>query len=525
MQDLRLRSDSEALALDLFSFDKTLGLPGLVSSRVFRAMDRDGDGWVGLEDLAAGLQALYCESETAAELFFAALDFGEKGYLLPEDVYAFVTALRQDCAYCHDPCFPKLKEDMDSLFNCSAELDLEKLLIALRSAHPLLTALRQALISYFPALFAHLYSQVSTCCSPKKLITATPVQSLVVDERKYFGRVEAEALWLYDTAEARELKRIVLLKGLFMQESETRISLCDGRYIVNVCVETNEEKEEWAERLKTNLSPALRDAYELNSRLGSGATGIVYKATCKATMEPAAVKIIPKSSLSRRSESYIRREIQILSALDHPNIVHFLGVYESNEEIGIVTEYMEEGSLFDWMEKCNFHMEEADAKAVTRDTLAGLQYMHSRGVLHRDIKPENLLIKRVNSVLQAKIADFGLACFIGPNEWCTEPVGTLRFAAPEVLSHLPYREAVDLWSVGVTLYIMLHGTMPFAGKSDEETALAVLRRKLNFRGKSWTAVSADAVAVLSALLVRHPRERARGKEVLASEWLRVLITS
>jgi serine/threonine protein kinase len=155
--------------------------------------------------------------------------------------------------------------------------------------------------------------------------------------------------------------------------------------------------------------------------------------------------------------------------------------------------------------------------------------MHTKGVLHRDIKPENILIKRTAAGIQAKIADFGLACFIGPSEWCTEPVGTLRFAAPEVLSRLPYREAADLWSMGVTLYIMLHGTMPFTGKSDEETVLSVLRRKLNFRGKSWTGVSASAVAVLGALLVRHPRTRANSKEVLASEWLvrdrSVLVTS
>jgi len=350
-QDLTLRSGSEAAVLDLFSFDKTMRLPGLVSSQMFRAMDRDGDGWVGLADLAAGLQALYTESETVGELLFVALDFGAKGYLLPEDVGAFVTALRQDCAQCYTPRFPKLKEDMDSLFNGSAELDLEKLRIAQRSAHPLLIALRQAVISYFPAIFAYCYTPLPTCCSAKKQDSAPPVQALIVDARKCYGRVEAGALWLYETTEARELKRIVLLQGLFPQLSDTGISLCDGSYTVNVTIGTDEERQEWAERLRTDSSLALRDVYELESRLGAGATGTVYKATCKATMEPVAVKIIPKSSLTRRAEAYIRREIEVLSGLDHPNIVRFLGVYESKEEICIVTEYMEEGSLFDWMER------------------------------------------------------------------------------------------------------------------------------------------------------------------------------
>jgi serine/threonine protein kinase len=355
-----------------------------------------------------------------------------------------------------------------------------------------------------------------------------PVQSLVVDNRKVYGRVKSEALWLYETAEAIELKRIILLKGLFMEISgENNISLSDGSYAVNISVET--DRDEWAARLKVDFSPALRDLYDLNDCLGSGSTGDVYKATCKANMEPVAVKIIRKSTLNRRSESYIRREIQVLSYLDHPNIVRFLGAYESKDEICIVTEYMDEGSLFDWMEKSSFHMSEEESKSVTSDILNGLQFMHTKGVLHRDIKPENILIKRTAAGIQAKIADFGLACFIGPSEWCTEPVGTLRFAAPEVLSRLPYREAADLWSMGVTLYIMLHGTMPFTGKSDEETVLSVLRRKLNFRGKSWTGVSASAVAVLGALLVRHPRTRANSKEVLASEWLvrdrSVLVTS
>ena len=234
-----------------------------------------------------------------------------------------------------------------------------------------------------------------------------------------------------------------------------------------------------------------------------------------------AIKVVEKKKLNEQEREMMRSEVAIMRLLNHPNVVQMKEVFEDRGKMNLVMELVEGGELFDRIRQKKV-FSEFTAFHITRQLLETVKYLHDVGIVHRDIKPENILIKRVNSGLQAKIADFGLACFMGPNERCTESVGTLRFAAPEVLSRLPYREAADLWSVGVTLYIMLHGTMPFAGKSDEETALSVLRRKLNFRGKSWTGVSSDAVAVLSALLVRHPRGRASGKEVLASDWLRVL---
>jgi len=117
------------------------------------------------------------------------------------------------------------------------------------------------------------------------------------------------------------------------------------------------------------------------------------------------------------------------------------------------------------------------------------------------------------------LIDFGMSCFLGPEQYSTEPVGTLKYAAPEVISRLPYRFKADCWSLGVILYILLMGRMPFYGKNDPSIAEKILRRPISVSSEKWASLSQAAKTIALGLLTRKAERRWELKEVLKSPWL------
>lgn len=118
--------------------------------------------------------------------------------------------------------------------------------------------------------------------------------------------------------------------------------------------------------------------------------------------------------------------------------------------------------------------------------------MHSFGIAHRDIKPENILMVDESDESAVKIVDFGLSKTFGPGETCKEPFGTLCYVAPEILLRKAYDKAVDLWSLGVIIHLMLSGTLPFDSEDDREIARKTIYDKITFKHSVWTTVSDDA---------------------------------
>ena len=513
LQELQVRSGKEAVQMDHLSFMKFTDLPGLSGLRLFQAMDSDHDHYLTEHDLVSTLRSLYLPSPSTAQLLFSLLDFTSKGYLLPIDFQALFTSLPLSCPYCHTPFNSKSMQKVDSIINTITEIDRGKMEIAVEKREEVVEMIRNRLIWGLPRVFDCVFGYVNTACDclPAQALN---FPSLTVDSTAYTASFSHNALWLYSSPASTSPTRVIPLNGLFSQASDSNICLCDGNYIVNF---TNFDLKFTKKVIKT---VDFRVKYRLEEEIGSGSSGKVYKSTNLLTNTLFAVKIIPKTGLSRRIETLIRQEIAILSHFHHSTLLKFEEFYENNDEIVIITEYMNEGSLFDWLERRNFSVNEEESKEIVRNISLGLVFLHKNWVVHRDIKPENVLIRRENGIIEAKIADLGLSCYLGPEETCAEAVGTLKYAAPEVISRLPYGETVDWWSLGVTVHVLLRGIMPFAGKTDEETALAVLRRRVNYQSKRWSEVSAAAVSVVSRLLVRNPRMRIGGKEVLESDWLR-----
>lgn len=233
-----------------------------------------------------------------------------------------------------------------------------------------------------------------------------------------------------------------------------------------------EEAKIWATLLRKAMNYLdLTDFYELGKPLGEGKFGLVRDAIHKQTGTRVAIKSIHKTKVSLEDLSLAKREIEILKVCQHPNIVPLLDTFENQDYIYIVMQLMQGGDLYDYLEKREFKVSEERARTIIHALATALFYLHSYGIVHRDIKLDNILMTDSTDGAEPKLMDFGLSKMIGPNEHCKEPFGTVGYAAPEVISGKSYDKAVDIWSLGVVLYILLTGTMPFAGESEQEIAM------------------------------------------------------
>jgi len=191
-----------------------------------------------------------------------------------------------------------------------------------------------------------------------------------------------------------------------------------------------------------------------------------------------------------------KREIEILKICQHPSIIRLLDVFENHDYIYIVMEYCRGGDLFTFLEKRDFTIPESKASQLTHAITTGIFYLHRFGIAHRDLKPENILMTDDTDKAMPKLVDFGLSKIIGPNETCNDPFGTLSYVAPEVLLKKPYDKTVDFWSLGVIIYLLLSGTLPFDDDDDREIARQTIHDDPDFSYKAWKKIDKGVIDMI-----------------------------
>ncbi|XP_067336573.1 MAP/microtubule affinity-regulating kinase 3a isoform X4 [Channa argus] len=240
--------------------------------------------------------------------------------------------------------------------------------------------------------------------------------------------------------------------------------------------------------------------YRLLKTIGKGNFAKVKLARHILTGREVAIKIIDKTQLNPNSLQKLFREVRIMKILNHPNIVKLFEVIETERTLYLVMEYASGGEVFDYL-VAHGRMKEKEARAKFRQIVSAVQYCHQKHIVHRDLKAENLLL---DADMNIKIADFGFSNEFTLGNKLDTFCGSPPYAAPELFQGKKYDgPEVDVWSLGVILYTLVSGSLPFDGQNLKELRERVLRGK--YRIPFY--MSTDCENLLKRFLVLNPGKR------------------
>ncbi|XP_077053188.1 MAP/microtubule affinity-regulating kinase 3a isoform X5 [Siphateles boraxobius] len=252
--------------------------------------------------------------------------------------------------------------------------------------------------------------------------------------------------------------------------------------------------------------------YRLLKTIGKGNFAKVKLARHILTGSEVAIKMIDKTQLNPTSLQKLSREVTIMKNLNHPNIVKLFEVIETEKTLFLVMEYASGGEVFDYL-VAHGRMKEKEARAKFRQIVSAVQYCHQKHIVHRDLKAENLLL---DADMNIKIADFGFSNeFMVGNKLDTF-CGSPPYAAPELFQGKKYDgPEVDVWSLGVILYTLVSGSLPFDGQNLKELRERVLRGK--YRIPFY--MSTDCENLLKRFLVLNPAKRGTLEQIMKERWI------
>jgi len=272
------------------------------------------------------------------------------------------------------------------------------------------------------------------------------------------------------------------------------------------------------EPFKASEAPSARKKvvgnFILHEMLGQGGFGSVIKGVHSETGEFAAVKFVPKSSFRQISDlQRVFQEIQAMRNLKHPNVIRILDVADHPDSICFIMEFAAGGELRGYVERMSFLSEE-ESRNFFKQIVRAVHYIHSKKIIHRDLKLENILLDGQN---RCKIVDFGLSDYVSSKERTVTDAGTEAYLAPEVYNGSskesdPYK--IDVWGLGVIMYALSHGKLPFS-RPDEETCAKLDADGLNFKD----AMTPGYRRLVKMQLTPNPERRASMNEITLDTWV------
>jgi len=262
----------------------------------------------------------------------------------------------------------------------------------------------------------------------------------------------------------------------------------------------------------------IDDLYTIGRILGTGGFSVVHLATRNKDNLQVAVKILSKSDdVSVDEMNIVQNELNILDMLEHPNILELIDVFQSPESVYIVLELLPRGELFDLVvsSETNFLDENVSATCLY-DILKGLEYLHEIRICHRDIKLENVLITADG---HCKIVDFGTAVEFAGFDEMDDTTGTPLYQSPEVLKCESFSFNTDIWSTGITLFMMLSGCPPYA--DDEDPLIGIIKEDYKNYPSEFDFISVEGMNILESMLERNRKKRSGAAALLKHEWFNI----
>eukprot|EP00873_Tetraselmis_striata_P004109 jgi/Tetstr1/424373/TSEL_014934.t1 len=291
----------------------------------------------------------------------------------------------------------------------------------------------------------------------------------------------------------------------------------------------------------------FEEHYVMTTSLGTGGYAIVRKCVHKATGKEYAVKVMQLSTESETAKPSngdgsdgdededecmtlreISNELHLMCQLNHPNIVRAQEFFIQDGQCLIVMQLLEGPELMDALVEVGQKngMEdgeagsytESDARTVMGALFDAIAYMHETGITHRDLKLENLVLARAGDLSSVTIVDFGLAKAARAREKMEETCGTPWYSSPELLHGDPYTQAVDIWSLGVAMYVLLSGDFPFDHEDEDELIELIIEGDIQMSGPKWESISPQAKDLIRGLLELDPKKRLTAVEAIEHPW-------
>ena len=331
---------------------------------------------------------------------------------------------------------------------------------------------------------------------------------------KYFLVVIGKDIYYYKTNKKEELLGMHNLSGCYIKANGDKLLNGIKLYCFQIIFPTKNRNfyvssKQIAEDFVINIKKGIGylnffDYYEMLDDIGEGKFGLVKLGVHKSTKERVAIKIIEKSSMKDNDAELVKTEIDIMKLCHHPNIVRLLDHFENAEYIFIVMEYLSGGSLSNYLKKNKYNLSDKKIIEIIYQIGLGLKYLHQYGIVHRDLKPDNIMLSEKGDMNQIKIMDFGLSKIMGPKETVDDGFGTLCYVAPEVLLRIPYNNEIDIWSLGVILYFMSSGLLPFDDDSDNEEIIGkkIVFSELKFPKEKWELRDDDFTNLIKICLTK-----------------------
>ncbi|CAF3709089.1 unnamed protein product [Rotaria socialis] len=305
-------------------------------------------------------------------------------------------------------------------------------------------------------------------------------------------------------------------------ENNAEIALASKTHRVYVYIDSNTSED-------VSIPAVIRDKYIVSREIGRGAYGEVRLCFNRDTCDRFAMKIIAKKHFTNFGpqaaafNQNIKNECSILQGLCHPCIIRIHEVFDTPNTLNIMLDLVDGGELFDRV-IAHGQFDEATSKFLFRQMCIGVKYLHDRSITHRDLKPENILLASsdTNETL-IKITDFGLSKLINEISLMKTFCGTPNYIAPEVLANRgagSYTNKVDVWSLGVILYICLVGYPPFSESPDTPPlSEQILKGLYTFPDEFWSEISAPAKDLIRQMMCVDPTKRLTITSVLEHPWL------
>ena len=248
----------------------------------------------------------------------------------------------------------------------------------------------------------------------------------------------------------------------------------------------------------------VQQSYTFKKVLGHGQFGTVREAVAVRGQRSVAIKSVSKEKV-KKDLYLLRRELEVMRQIDHPNVIKYFETYEDEKYIHIVMELCTGGDLLDKLITLGT-LTGSYVATIMKSLLFAVSHLHSLGICHRDLKPENFLFENVQSDSLIKIIDFGMSIKQNNLAEMTSLVGTPYYLAPEVIKG-KYGLECDVWSLGIVMYFLLSGVPPFDGDDMNDIFKAIRRAEIDFEDRMWRNISEPAKNLIKQMLTKRPSDR------------------